>query len=183
MAKSSRFQYKYRKSASKLHKAAGEILRSHPLLKHYRSYQEYPVNRINPDFKNGKCKYDWVIIELRVIIEVMGEQHAKWIPFFHKTEADFIAQQERDREKKDAAEDAGWTYIAVAHNETLDVDRLVDLAIKNSTPIIPREKKRPGKSEAQVSFERKVKEEQKERERKYRKKLKEQRHDKVNSFE
>lgn len=178
MAKSSRFQYKYRKSASKLHKAAGEILRSHPLLKHYTSYQEYPVNRINPDFKNGKCKYDWVIIELRVIVEIMGEQHAKWIPFFHKTEADFVAQQERDEEKKQAALEAGYTYIAVAHNETLDVDLLVDLAIKNSAPITPRKKKSFGMSDSQKEFQREIKEKQKTREKEYRKKLK---HDRKSS--
>lgn len=171
MAKSSRFKYEYRKSASKLHKAAGEILRSHPLLKHYRSYQEYPVNRVNPDFKNGMCKYDWVILDLQVVIEMMGEQHAKWIPFFHKTEADFIAQQERDEEKKQAALEAGYTYIAVAHNETLDVDRLVDLAIKNSAPIKKKEKS-PRMSDDQKAWARLKRKEASKSKKEYIKKLK-----------
>ena len=176
MAKSSRFQYEYRSNASKLHKAVGEVLRTDPLLKCYKAYQEYPVNRINQDFKNGMCKYDWVILDLKVVIEVMGEQHAKWIPFFHKTEAEYFEQLRRDKEKKDAAEEAGYTYIAVAHDETLDVDRLVDLAIKNSAPITPRKKERPGKTQQQIDFERAVKEKQKTREKEYRKKLKEKRH-------
>lgn len=180
MAKSSRFQYKYRKSASKLHKAVGDTIRTHQLLKHYTSYQEYSVSRINSDYHTNSHKFDWVIIELKVVIEVHGQQHYMPVCFggISKEEATkrYHDQVERDLEKKAAAEEAGWTYIAVRYDDTLDVDRLVDLAIKNSAPITPRKKKSLGMSDDQKEFKRKIKEEQKAREKEYRKKLKKQRH-------
>jgi len=135
MAKSSRFKHQYSKNASKLHKAAGEILRSHRLLKHYKAYQEYPVSRVNPDYKNNAHMFDWCIPDLKVCIEIHGQQHFKMIPFFHKSDTAFQDQLRRDKEKKDAAEEAGWTYFMVRYDEELDVDALVDLVIEQSNTL------------------------------------------------
>lgn len=148
MGKTSRFKHAYRSNASKLHKNVGEIIRNHPLLKHYKSYQEYPVNRINPNFPDGKCKFDWVILDLKCVIEVHGQQHYARSDFFHKTEGEFEAQLKRDQEKKDAAEHAGWTYIVVPYNEELDVGELINLAIANNAPLnVPRSPLKPLKRE------------------------------------
>lgn len=119
-------------------------------------------------------------MELKVVIEVHGQQHYMPVCFggISKEEATkrYHDQVERDLEKKAAAEEAGWTYIAVRYDDVLDVDKLVDLAIKNSAPIIPGKKKSFGKSDEQKEFERSIKEKQKASEKAYRKKLKEQRH-------
>ena len=146
MAKQDRFRYAYRSNSSKLHKAVGDEIRRHPLLKHYKIYQEYPVNRINPNFPGGKCKFDFVILDLCCVIEANGRQHYEKIPHFHPNPGDFEAQQERDRLKKEAAESAGYTYITVRYDEELDVERLVNLAIKNDAPI-EKKKKSSGMSQ------------------------------------
>ena len=139
MAKSSRFKYAYRKNASKLHKAVGKVLRTDPLLKHYKSYQEYPVSKVNPDYQNNSHQFDWIIADLKIVIEVMGQQNYEHVCFggISKEEAasNYHTQVERDLAKKRAAEDAGWTYIAVKYNDTLDVERLVNIAIENNVPL------------------------------------------------
>ena len=165
MGKTSRFKYAYRSNASKLHKNVGEILRLHPLLKNFQSYQEYPVNKINPNFPNGKSKIDWVILDLRVCIEIQGQQHFSYIPFFHKTHDDFLAGQKRDKEKKDAIEAAGYTYIAVKYDSELDVDKLIDIAIANSIPV--KAPSKPVKAIKQESY--RMTSEQKEKAREIRK--------------
>lgn len=55
-------------------------------------------------------KYDFYIPNYKgqpILIEVDGQAHFKRIPFFHKRERDFMAQQERDRRKNN---------YALAHN-------------------------------------------------------------------
>lgn len=183
MAKSSRFKHQYSKNASKLHKSVGEAIRSHPLLKHYTSYQEYPVSRVNLDYHSNAHKFDWVIVDLKVVIEAHGKQHYEPVCFggISKEEAAkrYHEQVERDLEKKRAAEDAGWTYIAVKYDDTLDVERLADLAIANSTPV-QRKTKKPRISEDQKEIARKRRKENYQRQKDYFKKL---RHDKENSAE
>lgn len=165
MAKSSRFKYSYRSNASKLHKAVGDSIRNHPLLKQFQAYQEYPVNKINPEFRDGRCKYDWVIPELYCVIEIHGQQHYKETPHFHPNPGDFLKQQERDRLKKKAAEDVGYTYIEVKYDEKLDVDELIDLAISNNVCV--RAPKQPPKT-FKKKFKREVSPEQKEKAKKLR---------------
>ena len=135
MAKSSRFKHQYSKNASKLHKSVGEAIRSHPLLKHYISYQEYPVSRVNPSYKNNCHLFDWVIPDLKIVLECHGIQHYKHVPFFHKTKTAYLDQLKRDKEKKDAAEEIGWTYFVVKYDEELDVNELLDASIANTMPL------------------------------------------------
>lgn len=183
MAKSSRFKHSYRSNASKLHKSVGEAIRSHPLLKHYKSYQEYPVSRVNPTYRNNSHKFDWVIIDLKVVIEAHGQQHYEPVCFggISKEEAAkrYYEQVERDLEKRRAAEDAGWTYIAVKYDDTLDVERLADIAIANSAPL-QRKTKKSWMTEDQKERARKRRKENYQRQKNYFKKLN---HDKENSSE
>lgn len=151
MAKSSRFKHAYRKNASKLHKAVGETIRSHPLLKHYTSYQEYPVSKVNPEYQNNSHHFDWIILDLKCVIECHGAQHFSRIPFFHKTEEDYQDQLRRDEEKKTAAELAGWSYFIVKFDEELDVDKLIGLAIANNTSLkAPSKPVKPFKNKSNV---------------------------------
>lgn len=171
MAKLDRFKHEYRSNSSKLHKKAGDALRAHPLLKHYKIYQEYPVNRINPNFPGGKCKFDFVILDLCVVIEIMGQQHTTRIPHFHPTEEAFQAQLKRDKDKKEAAEGAGYTYIAVRYDESLDTDLLIDLAIKNDAPV-EKKKKSSGMTQDQKEKARLVRQQIYQSKKEYFKKLK-----------
>lgn len=136
--KSSRFQYEYRKSSSKLHKQVGDILRN-SLFKHNKIYQEYPVNKINPSFPSGREKFDWYIKDLNLIIEVHGEQHYRPVCFggisAEEAEINFKRQQFRDMLKRDAAEAVGATYIIVKFDEKINEDLLIDRIYKNSIDV------------------------------------------------
>lgn len=119
--KNSRFQYTYRKSASKQHRQVGDILRSSSFFKNYQIYQEYPVNRINPEYTSSREHFDWVVLELKLVIEVHGIQHTVGTDFSGKltpeeTEEQFQALQMRDKDKEKAAIKAGYTYIAIPYN-------------------------------------------------------------------
>jgi len=118
-----RLKYELRSNASSYHTKVADILRSSTLLRAYRSYNEYPVNKINPDWKDGRAKIDWVILDLRLAIEVHGEFHdtPSTIGGCSKKEA-VLKMQERQR--ADAAKEAairavGWLYVAVWYYEDI----------------------------------------------------------------
>lgn len=117
--KNQRFRHSYRDSASKLHRKIGDLLRSHPAFKHHKLYQEYPVNKINSD-ADSRWHFDWVIPNLKIVIEVHGQQHYKVCTFGMKVEDaidSFHNIQRRDQLKKDAALAAGFTYIVIPYNK------------------------------------------------------------------
>ena len=130
--KTNRLNYFYRKSASKLHKAVGDCLRSSSL-KGFKIYQEYPVNKINRNYSSGREKFDWVILDLKLIIECHGEQHYRPVTFGGITgseaTANFEAQKRRDQEKQHAAHEQGFSYIIVPYTDEKLVteDYIIDL--------------------------------------------------------
>jgi hypothetical protein len=125
--KSAVFKHEYAANASKLHKKVGDLLRD-SIFKGYQIFQEYPVNKINPNYRSGREKFDWYIKELNIIIEVHGEQHYKPVCFGgiseHDAELNFKRQQFRDTIKKDAAVVAGATYIVIKYNEEVNEETL-----------------------------------------------------------
>lgn len=122
--KSSRFQFQYRESASKLHRTVGEVLRKS--FSGYRVYQEYPVSRINPSYRDTSHHFDWVILDLNVVIECNGEQHES-ISCFGGTDClsaleNLTATRRRDIRKMEAAIEAGWTYIVIPWYDISRID-------------------------------------------------------------
>lgn len=117
--KTSRFLWEYREGASSLHRAVGDCLRSSNLFQNYTIYQEYPVVRVNPIYSETSHHFDWVILELALVIECHGEQHYEVVDFSGKQEdggiSEFKRLRARDRAKKQAAIDVGWTYIEVPY--------------------------------------------------------------------
>ena len=112
-------KYSYRLSASKLHKLVGDLLRSHPAYKNLSILQEYPI-------PSTRYHVDWFITELKLAIEVHGEQHYQPVCFggISKEDAEIklIEQHERDKLKKRLCIAAGWKYIDFAYNDPIDYD-------------------------------------------------------------
>ena len=79
-----------------------------------------PFYKIRPDFlKNDVTGYNLEIDlyndDLKLAVEVQGDQHYKFIPFFHKSKADFLNQRYRDEMKKDKCRKEGITLIEIPY--------------------------------------------------------------------
>lgn len=115
--KNKRFRFSYRKSASKLHRAVGEAFRNSNLFRYYEIYQEYPVVKVNPFYSNKRHKFDWVVPGMRLVVECHGKQHEEKVSFGKGQGQKLSERRERDEEKRAAAEEAGYVYFIVWHDE------------------------------------------------------------------
>ena len=135
--KNSRFQYGYRSNASSLHRKVGETLRTSTLFSGYQIYQEYPVCRVNPGYDETSHHFDWVIMGIDVVIECHGKQHYEAVDFSGKAEDGGIgalqATRRRDNQKREAALEAGFTYIEIPYTaeKTLTEQYIWDLYKEN----------------------------------------------------
>jgi hypothetical protein len=141
MAKNSRFKYAYRDSASKLHKAVGDCLRSSLVFGGYEIYQEYPVTKIHNDPSLSAFHFDWVIPKLKIVWEAHGLQHYKPVKFGGISDEDaevaFHDNRHRDMIKKEAALEAGWIYVEIPYSTKITEENLIKLyetAKLNSKP-------------------------------------------------
>lgn len=96
-----------------------------------------PFVSIRPDFlkydKTGKnLELDAFNSDLMIALEYDGVHHRKFTEFFHKSEQDFIEQQERDKFKEDKCKELGITLIRVP--DTVKYDNLEEY-IKNELDI------------------------------------------------
>jgi hypothetical protein len=157
--KTARFQESYRASSSKLHRKVGDVLRASSIFSGYRIYQEYPVRRLVPAYPHGSHRFDWVVLDLFLIIECHGKQHYQVTNFGGSTDEavqSFYSQQIRDFKKRQAVEDAGYTYIIVPYTDLEKVDDayLWQLYIKNrnDSPVLQPEKTTKPDSETHQQF-------------------------------
>jgi hypothetical protein len=135
--KTRRLQTAYRSIASKLHRKVGDILRSSPVFSGWKVYQEYPVNRLNPDFSDGRCKFDWVILDLKIVIECHGRQHYESVCFGGEPEkaiAAFHRMKQRDEAKREAAIAVGFSYLVVPYWDEKIVDEVYVLNLVHMYP-------------------------------------------------
>jgi hypothetical protein len=84
---------------SDLHLRAREIIKvCYPTV---QILEEVPI----PIKKSESYFLDFYIPILKTAIEVHGEQHYKYVQFYHQNQLNFLRSQKRDREKKE------WCYI------------------------------------------------------------------------
>ena len=82
------------------------------------------------NWKPRGLELDIYIPELKLAFEYMGKQHYEWIKFFHKTKAEFEAQQYRDKCKKKLCKMLGITLIRIKYNEKLS-EQLILFKLKH----------------------------------------------------
>ena len=78
------------------------------------------------NYQKEKLFYDFLIDELRVLIEVQGQQHYEFIEFFHKSYFNFQKQKKRDKLKEEWAEDNGYTLLKIEYSDELDKGIFLD---------------------------------------------------------
>jgi len=120
------------KNASKLHKRVGKLIscKESPY-SNYEIRQEVRVSDINPDYKSNREKFDWVILGLKVVIEIHGEQHYSPVCFggmdIEKAKRVFLQRLRLDEKKQTAAKEAKWAYVVVKYTEkNITLEELVD---------------------------------------------------------
>lgn len=96
---------------SSLHLATrGIIAQNYPTL---QILEEVPI-----PLKKGETLYlDFYLPLKKTCIEVHGEQHYKFVPFYHSTVLNFLKSQKRDREKEEWCETNGIKHIVLRYDE------------------------------------------------------------------
>lgn len=67
--------------------------------------------------KNETLYLDFYLPLKKICIEVHGEQHYKFVPFYHQNILNFLKAQKRDREKQEWCENNGIKYIVLSYNK------------------------------------------------------------------
>jgi very-short-patch-repair endonuclease len=100
-----------RQSRSSLHKKARSIL--YDLFPTSQILEEVPINA-----RPGRTQYlDFYINQIKLAVEVHGQQHFKFNTMFHASAQDFLNQKRNDADKKNWCELNNITYIELAYNE------------------------------------------------------------------
>jgi hypothetical protein len=86
--------------------------------------ERFPRNNILEEFTipNSRLSIDFFISDLGLAIEIDGEQHSKFIPFFHgdKNQLKFAGQIKRDIKKEQWCEINGFTLIRIIDEKDID---------------------------------------------------------------
>lgn len=78
--------------------------------------QRETLKCVNPKTQ-ARLPYDVEVTGKKVLIEVQGEQHFKYIPYFHKDKEAFEYQQRKDSYKKRFAERKGYKVVWVDYKD------------------------------------------------------------------
>ena len=81
----------------------------------------------------GVHYFDFYIPSLNLIIEYHGKQHFCFTPFFHKTEKDFTALQEKDELKKEMALKNELNYISISYTAYSDLKEILKKLFNSTT--------------------------------------------------
>lgn len=97
---------------SSLHMSTRQLLKKQfPTL---QVLEEVPI----PVKRSENYYLDFYLPMLKLAIEVHGEQHFKFVAFYHNNQLGFIKSQKRDREKQEWCEINNIQYIALPYNES-----------------------------------------------------------------
>lgn len=90
-------------------------------------YEEFPVI-------GTRMTLDFFCFELRIAIEVQGNQHLKYIPHFHgEDKLNFLKQLNRDKEKREFCERNSIALIQIYESDTI-TNEFVKNLIWSPTP-------------------------------------------------
>lgn len=79
--------------------------------------EEVPI----PLRKSETLYLDFYLPLKKICFEVHGEQHFKFVPFYHANMLAFKKSQKRDNDKQEWCEINGIKYISLAYNEDSEV--------------------------------------------------------------
>ena len=86
-----------KRKRSKFHVRARELLKT--IFHSYRILEEVKLPGSTESHRKGVLYLDFYIPQIMMAIEVHGQQHYDYTPFFHKNKADFALAQAKDDDK------------------------------------------------------------------------------------
>lgn len=99
------------KSRSKLQKSVKTFLQ--PYWNTFIVFEEFPM-------AGTKMTFDFYNANKKVVVEVQGQQHTKFTPFFHQRRSNFASQIRRDEQKSQFCELNHITLVEIYPNDILD---------------------------------------------------------------
>lgn len=98
-------------------KSSGESIIENYLKSFTKIKTQYDTFKcINP-LTGRQLPYDIEVVGKKVLIEIQGEQHLKYIEYFHGTIENFHYQQRKDSYKKRYAESKGYKLIYILYDD------------------------------------------------------------------
>lgn len=103
---------------SKYHIRARNLLKE--IFHSYRILEEVKLPGSTERYRKSVLYLDFYIPNLDLAIEVHGQQHYEYSPFFHKSRADFLKSKARDDDKINWCELNGIQLITLKYSESDD---------------------------------------------------------------
>lgn len=104
-----------RPNCSKGHLYARELLKD--IFPSYMIYEEVtlPGSKINT--ATHPLYADFLIPNIKIVVEIHGEQHYTHSTFFHSSKSEFLKAKKRDQTKKAWCELNNFSFIELKHDE------------------------------------------------------------------
>jgi hypothetical protein len=103
-----------KRSRSKLHVKARKIL--YEMFPTMKILEEVPINP-----RGNKTQYlDFYINQIKLAVEVHGQQHYKFNTMFHASARDFLNQKKNDADKQEWCWLNNITHIELPYNEDIE---------------------------------------------------------------
>jgi len=105
-----------KRKRSKYHIRARNLLKE--MYHSYRMLEEVKLPGSTQSHRKGVLFLDFFIPQIKLAIEVHGQQHYKYTPFFHKNKADFAIAKAKDEDKIEWCELNKIDIIVLKYSET-----------------------------------------------------------------
>lgn len=105
-----------KRKRSKYHVRARKVLKQ--IFHSYRILEEVKLPGSTQSHRKGVLFLDFLIPQIKLAIEVHGQQHYEYIPFFHKTKADFVLAKAKDEDKIEWCELNKVDIIVLKYSDT-----------------------------------------------------------------
>jgi hypothetical protein len=85
-------------------------------------FEEFPV-------AGTRLKFDFYNANKKIVVEINGQQHVKFVPFFHKRRSNFVSQIRRDQQKIDFCELNNIKLIEIYSEKELTKKKFAELGV------------------------------------------------------
>lgn len=117
----SEYKRNLERSSSSYHQTARELLQ-----------RLYPIDRILEEVflpGSGGLSADFYLPTRRLVVEVHGEQHYRFVSHFHKNITDFIAGKKRDAEKRQWCEMNKISFAELPYDRATEWPDRIQIAV------------------------------------------------------